>query len=224
VTNAGLYLLPTAENRLFTGRPLWRRLFAIFAGGLAATILLWLVSLSGVQVSQIFGVLVGGYLSLWFGLAGLIGLLVLWPHLSRPAGKDLLKVLIGLAALWLGVGLLGNYVWLPWLLIPARLSLWIPASMLILPWFLAIAEVARQAKPLGQVGWWFFQSVTVLLGLYLAIRLTPSLGFIMLILPLVPIIIALHMLVVSPRHGSWAYGLSGAMFLAWLLLAVFPLQ
>jgi len=122
------------------------------------------------------------------------------------------------------VGLLGNDVWLPWLLIPRRLWLWIPGAIIIFPWFLAIAQATRQARPLARIGWWLFQSITVILSLYLAILLSPALGFIFIILPLVPVIIGIHALVISPRHGQWAYALSGAMFLSWLLLAVFPLQ
>ncbi len=30
--------------------------------------------------------------------------------------------------------------------------------------------------------------------------------------------------VISSRHGNWAFALPGAMFLSWLLLAVFPLK
>jgi hypothetical protein len=36
--------------------------------------------------------------------------------------------------------------------------------------------------------------------------------------------LGLHMLAISSKHGSWAFALPGAMFLSWLLLAVFPLQ
>ena len=46
--------------------------------------------------------------------------------------------LLAFATLWLGVGLLGQLVWLPWLLIPRRLLLWPLAGLLLLPWFLAL--------------------------------------------------------------------------------------
>ena len=43
---------------------------------------------------------------------------------STPSPRDLLAGLLIFAALWLGIGLLGDAVWLPWVLIPKRLALW----------------------------------------------------------------------------------------------------
>jgi cadmium resistance protein CadD (predicted permease) len=115
-------------------------------------------------------------------------------------------------------------VWLPWLLIPARLWLWIPASILLLPWFYAVGEASKQANWLGRIGWWLCQVAAVIAGFYLAITINHELGFIFLLLPLIPVMLGLHMLAISSKHGSWAFALPGAMFLSWLLLAVFPLQ
>jgi hypothetical protein len=53
--------------------------------------------------------------------------------------------------------------------------------------------------------------------------LNPELGFLMLILPIFPIMLGLNMLVISPKHGAWAYGIPGAMFTSWLVLSAFPL-
>jgi len=224
LANAGLQFTAQSSQNSINIRPLWLRMISLLAGGIFATILLWLISLLGINLGHILGVLVGGYLLIWFGLAGLISLIILRPHIFRPKINELFKSLLAFACLWLGVGLLGNFVWLPWLLIPYRLWLWIPGSVIVFPWFMAIAEAAKDARFSSQFGWWVFQSVTIILSLYLAIMLIPGLGFIFIILPLVPIMIGLHMLVISSKHGSWAYGLPGAMFIAWLLLAVFPLQ
>ena len=205
-------------------KPFWLGLLALVGGSLLATILLWLVSKAGVNLNQLLGLLVGGYIIIWFGIAGVVALIILRPHITKPTAPDLVKSLVAFLALWLGVGLLGNFVWLPWLLIPGRLVLWIPATILTLPWFLAFGQAASRAKPIGQIGWWLFQVIVVIGGFYLALSLNPELGFIFIILPVMPIMLALQSLAISPRHGSWAYGLSGAMFTAWLLLAVFPLQ
>ena len=70
----------------------------------------------------------------------------------HPEMTELIKGVIAFAALWLGVGLLGNFVWLPWLLIPSRLWLWIPGSIILLPWFFAVGEAAKQADKVGQIG------------------------------------------------------------------------
>jgi pimeloyl-ACP methyl ester carboxylesterase len=204
--------------------PLWLRMLALFLGGIAATFILWLLSISGVKLNQSLGLLVGGYLIVWFGAVGVISLLILRPHISRPTSKELIKGLVAFAALWLGVGLLGNIVWLPWLLIPCRLWLWIPSSIILLPWFFTIGYATKDTKPGSQLGWWLYQSIIIVLSLFLATRLNPELGFLFIILPLVPVMIGLHMLVISPKHGTWAYASSGALFTAWLILAVFPLK
>jgi pimeloyl-ACP methyl ester carboxylesterase len=218
-----LNAFPVHDTRPVANKALWLRVIALVVGGLGATLILWLVSLAGVDVSQLLGMLVGGYIIVWFGNAGVISLIISRPQISKPSASDLLKGLIGLAALWLGVGLLGNYVWLPWLLIPARLTWWIPGSIIAFPYFLAVGEAVKGANIPGQVGWWFVQVVVVIGGLYLALSLTSALGFIFLILPVFPIIIGIQALAISPRHSSWGYALSGALFTGWLLLAVFPI-
>jgi pimeloyl-ACP methyl ester carboxylesterase len=224
LANASINMISPASQIKINIRPIWLKMLALFAAGIAATIILWLVSLSGVKLNQLLGLLVGGYLIIWFGVAGVISLLILRPQLSKPTTRELIKGLVAFAALWLGVGLLGNFVWLPWLLIPYRLLLWFPSSIILLPWFFTVGYASKEATPASQLCWWIFQTITILLCLYLAIMTNPALGFLFIILPLVPFIIGLHMLVISSKHGTWSYALSGAMFTSWLLLAVFPLQ
>ena len=224
LANAGLNMISSSSQIMISQKPLRIRLVAILGGGIVATIILWLVSLIGAKLDQLLGLLVGGYLIVWFGVAGLIALLIFRPHIPRPRIRVLIKGLIALAALWLGVGLLGNFVWLSWLLIPYRFWIWIPSTIILIPWFFTVGSVAERAKPAVQMGWWIFQAITILLSLYLAIMLNPELGFLFIILPLVLVMIGLHMLVIYSKHGTWAYAISGAMFTTWLILAVFPLQ
>lgn len=223
LSKASLNTLPVTIQEKFPITPKWLRLIALLGGSIAATCILWLVSLSGVKISQLLGLVVGGYILIWYGVAGVISLLIFRPRIYKPTARELIKGLVAFAALWLGVGLLGNFVWLPWLLIPSRLWLWIPGSIIVFPWFFAVGEIAKQANKVGQIGWWLVQVIVVIGGLYLALTINSELGFIFIILPLVPIMLGLHMLTVSPKHGSWVYAISGAMFTAWLLLAVFPL-
>ena len=61
-------------------------------------------------------------------------------------------------------------------------------------------------------------------GLFLAVRLSPELGFLTIVLPLLPAVLGLHALVAAPHRGIWPFALSGALFTSWLFLAVFPLQ
>jgi pimeloyl-ACP methyl ester carboxylesterase len=205
-------------------RPLWWRLGALAGGALGATMVLWLAGTAGLGLRTLLGVQVGGYLMLWFGVAGLLGLLLLWSRPSLPSRRAVLGGLLAFAALWLGVGLLGQLVWLPWLLIPRRLVLWPLGALLMLPWFLAAGEVSQGTGAAGRAGWWLAQSAILVAALILALQLSPDMGFLLLILPIFPVILGLHTLAAAPYRRSWSFALSGALFVSWLLLAVFPLQ
>jgi len=205
-------------------RPLWWRLGALAGGALGATLILWLAGKAGLGLRTLLGLQVGGYLLLWFGVAGLLGLLLLWNRLSPPSRRAVLGGLVTFVALWLGVGLLGQLVWLPWLLILRRLVLWPLGALLMLPWFLAAGEVSQGAGIVGRAGWWMAQSAILVAALTLALQLSPEVGFLLLILPLFPIILGLHALAAASYRGGWPFALSGALFVSWLLLAVFPLQ
>jgi dienelactone hydrolase len=214
----------SAAQRARWARPLWWRLGALAGGALGATLVLWLAGRAGLGLGTLLGLQVGGYLLLWFGVAGLLGLLLLWSQPSLPSRRAVLGGLLAFAALWLGVGLLGQLVWLPWLLIPRRLVLWPLAALLMLPWFLASGEASRGTGIAGRAGWWLAQSAILVAALTVALQLSPEMGFLLLILPLFPIILGLHTLAAAPYRGSWPFALSGALFVSWLLLAVFPLQ
>jgi hypothetical protein len=58
----------------------------------------------------------------------------------------------------------------------------------------------------------------------LAQSLTPGLSFILLILPLFPLVLALHALATLLQQDRWVLGISAALLVSWVLLAVFPLQ
>jgi hypothetical protein len=204
-------------------RTTWWRLGALVGGALGATLVLWLLGWVGLELRSLFGLLVGGYLLVWFGVAGTITLLLLWAKPSRPTVRALVAGLLAFAALWLGMGLLGHAVWLPWLLIPRRLLLWPLGAVLVFPWFLAAGEVVRDANFGGRLGWWLAYSALLAGSMLLALSLSPELGFLILILPLFPVILLIHALVAAPYRGSWPFALSGALFTGWLLLAVFPL-
>jgi pimeloyl-ACP methyl ester carboxylesterase len=218
---APLVAVPRAEAS--PRRGVWRRLAALAGGALGATLILWLVGLTGFGLRSLLGLQVGGYLMVWFALAGALSLLILWLRPARPTWRGLLGGLMAFALLWLGVGLLGQLVWLPWLLIPRRLALWPLGALLLLPWFLAAGQTVRGAR-WGRIGWWLAHSGIVAAALMLALRLNPDLGYLILILPLFPLILGLHALAAAPHRGAWPFALSGALFTAWLLLAVFPLQ
>lgn len=212
---------PTSQ--VAASRPVWWRLAALAAGGLLSTLLLWLLGLAGLDLRSLLGMNVGGYLMIWFGLAGLLAQTFLWIRPRAPSRRALLGAILAFSVLWLGVGLLAQWVWLPWLLIPGRLVLWPLAVLLLLPWFLAAGETVQAARLGGRLGWWLAHSLVLLGALGLAVVLTPELGFLFLLLPLFPAVLGLHALAAAPQCGVWPFALSGALFVGWLLLAVFPL-
>jgi len=203
--------------------PLRRRLGALLGGALGATLLLWLLGKAGLPLRGLLGLQVGGYLLVWFGAAGLLACLLLGLQLVKPTRPGLVQGLVIFIALWLAAGLLGQLVWLHWLLIPIRLVRWPLAGVLMLPWLLAVGQAAAPAVKLGRLAWWLAHSLIVVGSLFLALRLSPELGFLTLILPVFPLMLGLHALASGPYRRVWAFTLSGALFLGWALLAVFPL-
>lgn len=201
-----------------------RRVGALIFGALGGTASLYVFSQAGLQLNDILGLLVGGYLFLWFAIAGALSLLLLGRMPAQLAWPPIIGSLLVFAALWIGVGLLGSYVWLPWLLIPKRLILWPLGAVLTLPWFLAVAQSMLPTGRLGRVAWWFGYTVILLGALFLSLRLNPDLGFLILILPVFPVILGLHALAAGPYRWRTAFALGGALFIGWLLMAVFPLQ
>jgi hypothetical protein len=234
-------LIPSSQGAVGRYFPaFWKRWLALVLGALGATGLLWLLGLAGVDLTQSLGMMLGGYLLAWFALAGIIaGLLLeifqsgsLYRRKSQPSAwnwlvgfgwRDALKALFVAGALWLGIGLLGGQVWLPWLLIPPRLVLWPLGVLCMLPWFLVVGQSASRANAWGRLGWWAAQSAALLLGLFLSMQLTEGVFFLALILPIFPLILGAHAAAAGRQRNAWAFALSGALFASWALLAVFPL-
>jgi pimeloyl-ACP methyl ester carboxylesterase len=223
VTMALAQLLVEQNDHGHFRRPLWQRFVALLAGVIGATLVLWLLSMFGVQLRTFLGLLVGGFILLWFGITGVISWLVLS---LKPEGFSWRKTLAGLvifAGLWIGVGLLGQLVWLQWVLIPRRLVLWSVGLVLLLPLFLALAEMLHAANIFGRIAWWLVYSLVLVGGLVVVMILFPGMGFLGIILPLLPLVLAFHALAAGPYRSRWSFALSGALFISWVIVAVFPL-
>ena len=94
----------------------------------------------------------------------------------------------------------------------------------MLPWFLAMGRASLSGAAAGRIGWWLAHSLILAGAMFLALQMSPSLGFLLIILPLFPVVLGLHMLASGPYRGQWPFVISGALFLSWMLLAVFPIQ
>ena len=202
---------------------LQRRILIMVGSALSATLILWLIGLMGLSLSTLFGIRAGGYLILWFLVAGLIGVFMLKSQIIMPNRQELFRASLIFAALWLGIGLAGGGVWLPWLLIYKRLMLWPLVALGMLPWCWLLGTLSNFGHGGSRLGWWAGHSLTLFGSLMFAIKLSPSLGFLMLLLPVFPLVLLFHVIPNMVQRGSWIFGLSGALFVSWMLLAVFPL-
>lgn len=188
---------------------------------LVAIVVLTLVSRGG-EIQSLGGLMVGGALGLWFLVGGLVWLGVL-SCLPRPTPKAIGLGLILFLLLWVAFGSMAQVVWLQWWLISARLKLWPLLSLACFPWFLA-SGVAQQGVRLGgRVVWWLGQSTALVGGLFLAIYLLPQLGFIFLLLPIFPLVMAILSFAAMQLDEVWSYALGSALFFGWMIAAAFPL-
>ncbi len=232
-----------ADNR----RSPWHVL-GLFVAPLVATAVLWLAN-QVTAVGEMGGILIAGAQALWFLVFGLVWLALGWrwgrdgetrrlrdseatqssisqsPSLSisNLSISSLLRALAIFTFLWLVFGLMAQVVWLPWFLIPARLLRWPVLALAFLPWLLAAGWAQQGASTGRRIGWWVGQSVVLMVGLGTAVLLVPSLFFLVLVLPVLPIVLGIMALVGGAVDDPWAYGLGNALFFAWLLLALFPL-
>jgi pimeloyl-ACP methyl ester carboxylesterase len=200
-----------------------RGLLSPFGGALAATLIMAVINKFSGTLDNPLGLVVGGYVLVWFGLAGLVGLLPLGFRLSPISWRLLLGGVVASIVLWFGVGALSQWVWVPWLLNLKRLSL-VPVGMLLtLPWFFTIGEILRGEGFRRRFFGWIAHSIILAGGFFGSVQLIPGLGVLILVLPLLPVILGLVELATARLYGSWPYAISGSLFLSWTLFAVFPL-
>jgi hypothetical protein len=193
----------------------------LLAAPFVASGVLTLLSRGG-DINSLGGLLVGGAVSIWFGAAGFVWLAVMF-RLPRPTLRTV-GLGVGLfVVLWVAFGAMAQVVWLQWWLIPARLKLFPLMSLACFPWFLA-SGVAQQSVGVGKrILWWLGQSVILVGGFILVLYLLPELGFIYLLLPLFPLIMAIFSFAASLFEELWIYAIGSALLFGWILAAAFPL-
>jgi dienelactone hydrolase len=220
----GLALAPLVQRRMVRTagqpRPL-RRWLAFFIAPLLATALLAGLA-SQIDLSRLLGLQVGGALGLWFLMMGL-----LWLGFGvRPGRLRLGSILRGLAlfgVLWMGLGLMAQYTWMQWFLIPARLLRWPVLALACLPWKLAAGHALHGARGWKGVGLWLLQSL-LLVGPLVAMAFTvPGMYVVVLIAPVLPLILGVEMLMGAGLKDPWGYAIGSALFLGWMMAAFFPL-
>jgi dienelactone hydrolase len=198
----------------------WHWAGLLLGAGVAALVLFLLGRLF--DVGALGGLLVGGALGLWFLTMGLVWLAVGF----RPpwlGGADVVWGVGLFLLLSLAFGVMADRVWLPWLLIPERLIRWPLLAAAALPWSLASALAQHGLGPARRLGWWAMQSAVIVGGLGLTVVLSPGLFFVVLLLPVFPIVLGIMSIVGAAVDRPWAAAIGNALFFGWLLVAVFPL-
>jgi dienelactone hydrolase len=192
----------------------------LLAGGLAATASLVIVSRS-VAIGQVTGVLVAGEVALWFLLTGLVWLRF-GVRPGAPDGRDAGWALLEVTVL-LVVGATASLAWLPWTLQGGRGGLVPVLGLLTLPFTLAAAAMLQGRRGRSAVGTWLGISAVVVIMLGIAAFTVPGVGFLVLLLPVIPLVLALLVAVAVHVDRPWASALAGSTFLGWLLAVLFPL-
>jgi hypothetical protein len=199
----------------------FRRWLGLILAPLLASGSLTLIS-RVVAIENLGGVQVGGAVGIWFFLAGLSWLGVLW-YLPPPTPRAISLGVVLFILLWTAFGAMAQVLWLQWLLIPLRLRLWPLLSLACFPWFLA-SGMAQQGVGVGKrVLWWLGQSLALVGGFSLVLYLLPQLGFIFLLLPLFPLLMAIFSFAATFLNQVWSYALGCALLFGWMIAAAFPL-
>lgn len=213
-------LLPLGQTARPVRRPPWHWLGLVAGVAIATLLLLGLGQLTELQA--LGGILVGGAIGLWFLVLGLVWLGAGF-QVPRPVAADLGWALALFVLLWVAVGAMAQLVWVPWLLIPERLVRWPFLALAAVPWLLASGLLVAGLSPLRRAGWWLVQSLLLVVGLAAVAFTVPGLFFIALLIPVVPVVLAIMMLAGSVIERPWSYAIGNALFFGWLLAAVFPL-
>jgi hypothetical protein len=175
-----------------------------------------------VEIQNLGGLQVGGAVGIWFFVAGTVWLAVLF-RLPRPTGRTIGVGVVLFFLFWIAFGAMAQVVWLQWWLIPLRFRLWPLLSLACLPWFLASGIAQQGVGVIERVAWWLWQSLALVGGFILVYQLVPELGFIFLLLPLFPPLMAIFTFTAASLNQVWSYALGSALFFGWMIAAAFPL-
>jgi len=194
--------------------------WALPAGGIAATASLVIIVRS-VDVTAALGMLVAGEVGLWFLMTGAV-----WLRFGvRPAPpdpRDAGWAVLAASAL-IGLGASTSLAWAPWWLPEVRLGPALALTLAAVPFSVAAASTLHGRRGASALGMWVVNTTAVLITLGAAALVVPGIGFLVLVLPLLPVILAATGVVAVGVDRPWATGVAGAVFLGWLLAMLFPL-
>ena len=93
----------------------------------------------------------------------------------------------------------------------------------LLPFSIASAAMLHGRRGWSAVGVWLMSAIAVLITLGAAAVVVPGLGFLVLVLPILPLVLAATSVVAVGVDRPWATGVAAAVFVGWLLAMLFPL-
>jgi pimeloyl-ACP methyl ester carboxylesterase len=199
---------------------LWRWVGFVLAPVVATLAMIPLGNLEG--FSTLLGMHVGGALALWLLMMGAVWL-GLGVRPRAPRWKNLLWGVLLFGAIWVALGLIMQYTWMQWFLIPRRFILWPLMALACLPWKLALGDMVQRAKGWRKAGLWLLQSVVAVAALMMVGMWVPGMYVVVLFAPVLPIILGVEFLLSKPFKDPWAFGIGNALFFGWLIATFFPL-
>lgn len=211
-----------AKADIFPAQPdIGRRWLFLLASPLIATGILMLCGCF-TEINGFLGLQVGGALAVWFLVMG-CGWLFGGGHITSPRWHGVFWGLLFFGILWTAMGLMAQFTWMQWFLIPKRLLLWPLLALTCLPWKLAAGVFLQGLNNWKRAGFWLLQSVLVVGVLALTASLVPGMYVIILIAPVLPFIFGIETLLGKRFEDPWAYGIGSALFVGWMIASFFPL-
>ena len=193
---------------------------ALPVGGIAATASLVIVARS-IELEGLVGMLVAGEVGLWFLMVGAV-----WLRFgARPAPPELrdLGWALLLTAVLIGIAATTTLAWAPWWLSGVRVSTALLLALLLLPYSLAAGALLHGRRGRSALAMWAGTSASILVTLGAAAVVVPGLAFLILVIPLLPLVLAFTVSATVGIDRPWAVGPATAVLLGWLLAMLFPL-
>ncbi len=212
---------PVLVDPLPAPRATGRGVLGAALGALAATVVL-AVAGAAVELAGFGGMLVAPLLAVWLLLAGGVWLWV-GPRPPVPGGRDLGWAALLVLVLAVALPALGSRVWLPALPSGSRAWLLVVFVALVLPWSVALATTLQGPRGWRAAGGWVLLALVTTAGFAVAASVIPGLGFLVLLLPLIPVLLTVAVAVWLPVQRPWAAGAATAVLLGWMLAILFPL-
>lgn len=220
LNKVGAPVLATSSSTHKTGQ--LKSWMGLLIAPFVATGTLMLINRLG-SLDSLGGVLVGGAVSIWFGVAGLSWLIVM-RQLQMPSPRALVIAIALFIILWIGFGAMAQVVWLQWWLIPSRLQIFPILAVACFPWFLASGVAQQNLNSSQRFLWWLGQSTVLVGGFILVVSYLPQLSFIYLLLPLFPVFMLIFSFCSGLLNNPWGYALGSTLFFGWVLVSAFPLS